>query len=372
MSLRAVPVSLLLPLLAACGGSSQTSPVSPSVRFEDSLPSCGPPPPHVVPLEPLPCPSRAEVQQLQRDVPVTFDDDTASGGLVCQAAEGSVDLTYVRASFYQGLLFLSRLSFDRPLPWTSESVYGWLRSLGLRIVVSAGTSNPYYERGTAHFFYDPDKYASSSMIMIDGTPFEGIVHEARHADGVRHTCNGGTSDERVDEMGSYGVQYYLLKWIADYSHESQDVRDYANYRAWVLRSGPAFCAECRRTEAGPAAIDVSIAPDPIVAIPVGSAGQWGAVFQCRIAETAGVDVTVVSIEFTVRETTTGQVVSRPTMTSLPLPIRAWSSTTVTFSASAPLLYSPSTTGHDATLTVLVQARDADGNSISQSTTAEIR
>ena len=94
----------------------------------------------------------------------------------------------------------------------------------------------------------------------------------------------------IADLGAFRVQYYLLKWIADYSRESQETRDYANYGAWQLRSGSAFCSECQGPAAGQAALSVTFTPDSIIAFPVGSAGAWGAAFQCAIAETGGVDV----------------------------------------------------------------------------------
>ncbi len=83
-------------------------------------------------------------------------------------------------------------------------------------------------------------------LTVDQSEFEGIVHEARHADGGGHTCNGGKSDRRASDLGAFGAQYYLLEWIADYSHEPADVRAYASFRAWQLRQGGAFCEECSK------------------------------------------------------------------------------------------------------------------------------
>ena len=207
-------------------------------------------------------------------------------------------------------------------------------------------------------------------ITIQQIPFEGIVHEARHADGPVHSCDG--KDELIDELASFGAQYYLLKWIADYSHESQETRDYANYRAWELRSsGGAFCYECQRSGSGKATLGVTITPSPILAVSVGSAGWWGAAFECRITETAGVDVTIVHVDFTIRESATGRVASQQTL-PFGTTIRAWSSLAVDFNMAGGLRYSASGPSHEATLSVVVEAKDANGNTITQSASADIK
>jgi len=42
-----------------------------------------------------------------------------------------------------------------------------------------------------------------------------IVHEARHAEIGGHTC--GHDDQTLEELGSWGVQYYYFTWLAEHS-----------------------------------------------------------------------------------------------------------------------------------------------------------
>jgi hypothetical protein len=78
----------------------------------------------------------------------------------------------------------------------------------------------------------------------------GIVHEARHADGRHpHACGPGgqqTRDVAILDMGAFGVQYFLGKWIADHAVSpplTSDERRYAGYSSDSLRAN-AFCMEC--------------------------------------------------------------------------------------------------------------------------------
>jgi hypothetical protein len=45
-----------------------------------------------------------------------------------------------------------------------------------------------------------------------------LVHEARHAQGLAHTC--GTKDQTIEEMGSWGVQYYLTRWLVEHTDQA--------------------------------------------------------------------------------------------------------------------------------------------------------
>lgn len=45
-----------------------------------------------------------------------------------------------------------------------------------------------------------------------------FVHEARHANGWPYTC--GNLDSTLDELGAWGVQYYLERWLAAHSDPS--------------------------------------------------------------------------------------------------------------------------------------------------------
>jgi hypothetical protein len=233
-------LGLMLVFLACAEGEGPTTPVT-SVP---SLPSCGASPPRIRPVEVQPCPTPEEYTQLRREVSVTFVADPTRGTLVCRADQGSVDLSTIEASYLIALSFLKQLEFDRPLPWTTKSVYDWIRGTVAGIYISVGSPSRAFARDRSVFvFYPPDYAASDQPRTLESIEFEGIVHEARHTEGILHNC-GDIADQRIEDMGAFGVQYSLLRWIADYSHESPETRAYALRRAWNLRSGTAFCAEC--------------------------------------------------------------------------------------------------------------------------------
>ena len=139
------------------------------------LPPCGPPPSSARPAvsSTLTCPTPAEYGELQRDHPVTFLADPTAGSLACRADQGSVDLTPAQAQMYLSLLFLRRLTFDQPLPWTSSTVYGWLRGLHLQTIVDVDTQSSYYSARTIHLFLSPSYVPREAPMTVDQTRFEG-------------------------------------------------------------------------------------------------------------------------------------------------------------------------------------------------------
>ena len=200
----------------------------------------------------LPCPTPAEMDELRREMPVVFIGDVSAGVLACRASEGSVDLTVVQNNVYQSLLFLKRLQFSRPLPWTELSAYDWLRSVipdGI-VVDSFGLSHSCLKcLGPIHVIYS--SYEQLRPI-VGHLIINLLVHEARHAQGFGHSCGFSTEvraftrDKSVAELGGYGVHYSLSYWIANYSNEPPLVRDYFGEHAARLLGGGVFCCECRR------------------------------------------------------------------------------------------------------------------------------
>ena len=73
----------------------------------------------------------------------------------------------------------------------------------------------------------------------------GLVHEARHADiHIPHTCpTDQTKDAQTGDMGAYGVQYWLMMWVAEYSDASPETREWYGYAYRRFRF-TAFCQEC--------------------------------------------------------------------------------------------------------------------------------
>ena len=139
---------------------------------------------------------------------------------------------------------MRQLEFDTPLPWTSDSLYGWFVSSirGIRIRGDRGTS----------FCCDPEgviniqaqnlaalRYPSDCQYV--GTLMVLFVHEVRHNNGFPHTCfvdlgTGprpdtrisrsqeefagvvpGSNDDTIAQLGAWGVQYHLDIFLGSHS-----------------------------------------------------------------------------------------------------------------------------------------------------------
>jgi hypothetical protein len=202
-------------------------------------------------LPDLPCPTRSEIDEIRRDIPVSVVIDVSAGVLTCRERDGSVDLTVVENNIYQSLIFLRRMRFDRPVPWTSLPVYDWVReTIPLGIVIeSSGSSHSCLRcQGPIHVVYSSyDQLRPTIHHLVSSL----IVHESRHAEGWPHTCGPSSGpfhpfeqDKSVAELGAFGVQYLLRYWLGHYSNESEEVREYFRRRAALTLGGSAFCCEC--------------------------------------------------------------------------------------------------------------------------------
>ena len=230
---RLILTAGVVAVAASCGDT----PAAPS---QADLPPCGPAPLRVTLTTPLACPSKAEIDQLNGELWVIFQPETTEGDLVCRETEGSADLTWVQAQTYLSLLYLRRLRFDQPLPWTPLPIYEWLRQTFQRIIVDFG--NMSYYKASVIYIMVPGSTASRPWPLTLGSLSASLyVHEARHGDVGGHPC--GNDDNRVSDLGAFGAEYYFYRWIADHSAEPQDVRAWANRAAWEVRSDR-FCAEC--------------------------------------------------------------------------------------------------------------------------------
>lgn len=167
------------------------------------------------------CPTAAEVASINADLTLAFEKDPTAGTLACRAAAGSADLTPMKRRIYQTILAMRQLSFTDPLPWTSKGLYQWFIDAidGIRFtdtefsfccepanMIVIGTAANMYHITT-------DRWSGT---FIDGGLRDTMVllmHEARHNEGKPHTC--GSSDNTVAEMGSWGVQYSIFRWLAE-------------------------------------------------------------------------------------------------------------------------------------------------------------
>jgi hypothetical protein len=192
-------------------------------------------------------------------VTLQFLQDTTAPTLVCSAKAGSADLTGLQERAYQTLYLLKRLRFDAPLPWTSQSLWDWFTSLvhiiryqGSQILCCLHLDDI---PGAAPVgFIEPGGVVGLNGLVAGATFPAGFpigvvsyVHEARHADGYFHDC-GDTKDKSIQELGAFGVQYYLGLWMANHVIApplSAAERAYVHEGAEELRSrGAAFCSVC--------------------------------------------------------------------------------------------------------------------------------
>ena len=173
------------------------------------------------------CPTAAEVASVNARLNLIFEaDPSAVNGLVCFAAQGSADLTRAKERVYQALLMFDRLQFDTPLPWTTQTLGGWLydetQIEGIRfrsdITFSFCCDPPNYLNLRADF---AAQQTTRWINPQSGTGLDGLIlliaHEARHNQGYLHTC--GADDQTRAERGAWGVQYYLREWLAYHSDQ---------------------------------------------------------------------------------------------------------------------------------------------------------
>ena len=171
------------------------------------------------------CPTASEIARIDAHLTLTFEADPTSPFLACFARLGSENLTPLQKRAYNAVRIMQRISFDAALPWTSLRLSDWLFSAieGIRfrdditlnfccdpagvINLKSGTNAQEADLWMRH---DPFNLGIAHLVII-------MVHEARHSQGYPHTCEGGTDDNTKDQLGSWGVQYYLELWLADHT-----------------------------------------------------------------------------------------------------------------------------------------------------------
>jgi len=170
------------------------------------------------------CPSAAEVARINADLAISFESDPTAGTLACLASQGSANLTPLQKRAYNAVRIMQHIPFDAPLPWTSLGLYDWFVSAvdGIRFRGDIGYSYCCEPAGVINLktglageqtdlWINPDWNVGLAHLMIL------MVHEARHNQGYPHTCDGGTSDDTLAQMGAWGVQYYLQLWLAQHA-----------------------------------------------------------------------------------------------------------------------------------------------------------
>jgi hypothetical protein len=169
------------------------------------------------------CPSTEEIDRFQADFDIVFDPDLGLTPYSCEAGVYPDDADNARLMVFQALRTISALRFNQLLPWTDASLYDWLQE-AIESIVLTSTSTSYCCDSQnrivlrAALLNQPSYTAwYNQQSGIGLMSFVGLlVHEARHAENGGHTCDG-INDETLDELGAWGVQYYLYLWMAEHS-----------------------------------------------------------------------------------------------------------------------------------------------------------
>jgi len=174
------------------------------------------------------CPSKADIASIDKDLKLLFEwDSTSREPPACTAAAGSVNLSPMRKRVYNTLLLMRQIEFDRPLPWTTQPLYRWFVGAvrGIRFRADIQNSSccgpdlllniaaPNLATSFTDRWVEPSVHGGLDGFLLV------LVHEARHADGNHpHTC--GSKDQTLAELGSWGVQYYLARWLIEHTDQS--------------------------------------------------------------------------------------------------------------------------------------------------------
>jgi hypothetical protein len=204
------------------------------------------------------CPTRAEIASVDTDLRLSFAFDPTEGEpRACSTAEGSRDLSPMKKRVYNTLLLMRQLQFDRPLPWTRDSLYRWfthaVNGISFRPdITNSSCCGPGRTLNIAPanlILRHTDRWVEPALGGGLNTFLLLLAHEARHADGHPHTC--GSKDRTPDELGAWGVQYYLARWLIEHTDQSFFTSGTIRYNELLARSTEmlrttAFCTPSDR------------------------------------------------------------------------------------------------------------------------------
>lgn len=192
------------------------------------------------------CPPAAAIARLHSELQITLEGDPTGGRPSdCGVAESGRALTFVEAQVYRALIAMRYLTFTEPLPWTSGTLWQWVRSSIRAIRVRTDIASSFAQGETIHLLV-----GSNSFLFVDGGPRLGtlaffmglVVHETRHTNGFPHTCRG-VDDETLSEMGAWGVQYHFYRLFALHTDRTFVP---VNVSEYVARTSDRGAVECRR------------------------------------------------------------------------------------------------------------------------------
>ena len=184
------------------------------------LSACTPPPPQTaVTIDELTatCPTEQDVADFNKVLALAFPGDPTPGVLVCRASQGSADLTRLQERAYQALKVMRQTSYDAPLPWTAKPLYDWLIQNIHGIDFRSDVPLSYCCEPGGVIVIQSSSLIVEQVFSTDALIgfISLIVHEARHNEGVAHTCL--SMDKTLDEMGAWAAQYYFMEWSSFHS-----------------------------------------------------------------------------------------------------------------------------------------------------------
>jgi hypothetical protein len=168
------------------------------------------------------CPSEAELERFNSDFHILFDQTISYPPYDCHNGTGPNGEVNPKLALFQGLRVIHALHFTQPLPWTETNLYEWLKAAINGIVITDTEFSHCCDMSMwislkADLLNQPDyrlwinPQSGSGLIGLIGL----IVHEARHAEIGGHTC--GNDDQTLEELGAWGIQYYLFQYMAEYT-----------------------------------------------------------------------------------------------------------------------------------------------------------
>ena len=182
------------------------------------------------------CPAAKEVAAFRAAVDLRLDSDPSAGALVCRAADGSADLTRLEERTFQAFRIMQFLPLDAPVPWTPKPLYDWFTGAirGVRYRSDIPFSFCCEPAGYVNIQTSVGVLASPASPEAVISLADLLIHEARHSDGLPHTC--GSWDQTLPELGAWGAVFYYNEWAAfragDFLKSKMPGRA-AFYRTWT-------------------------------------------------------------------------------------------------------------------------------------------
>lgn len=174
------------------------------------------------------CPTSDEIALVDSVVTMTFEYDSTAPALICTDDAGSADLTFLQERAYQAVLSMRRIPFDAPLPWTELTLFDWFVLEVKGITFRAAPSSYCCDQpGVLVIKADQDLSALGNTLWFDRDRNQAwglvylvdlLLHEARHAGGIPHTCSSG-NDATLDEVGAWAVVYWFYTWLAEHASD---------------------------------------------------------------------------------------------------------------------------------------------------------